>query len=106
VCDATRPVCRHCRVGNPSRARGLCYQCFLSPSIRHQYGPVSYHGRRGIGNLRGAVPLPDEPTTAAPGTPEKLAEFERRAAANRQLFHPLDATDAAATTSAELNRAA
>jgi hypothetical protein len=63
------------------------------PAIRHQYDPVSYHGRRGIGNLRGAVPLPDEPTTALPGTPEKLAVFELRAAANRQLHHPADATD-------------
>jgi len=36
-------------------------------------------------------PLPDGPTTAPPGTPEKLCVFEERAAKRQQLFHPYDA---------------
>lgn len=35
--------------------------------------------------------LPDQPTTAAPGTPEKMTVFEERAGQKRQLFHPFDA---------------
>jgi hypothetical protein len=31
------------------------------------------------------------PTTAAPGTPEKLAVLESRAAAGLAIFHPADA---------------
>ncbi len=37
-----------------------------------------------------ALPLP-EPTTALPGTPEKVAVIERRRELGQQLFHPDDA---------------
>lgn len=35
-------------------------------------------------------PLPATPTLALPGSPEKLAVLEARAAAGVQLFHPRD----------------
>jgi hypothetical protein len=37
-------------------------------------------------------PLPKYPTTALPGTLEKLAIMQLRWERNEQLFHPLDAT--------------
>lgn len=40
------------------------------------------------------APLPAEPTDALPGTPAKLAEMERRAAARQALFHPGDQIEA------------
>jgi hypothetical protein len=85
-------LCRHCRTGNPSRARGLCFQCYRVPSIRLLYPPVNAYGRRGVGKPLGRAPLPDAPTAALPGTPDKLATLEARAEANQQLFHPWDAT--------------
>ena len=36
-------------------------------------------------------PLPASPTTAPPGTPEKVLVFEDRAGRKEQLFHPYDA---------------
>lgn len=35
-------------------------------------------------------PLPEEPTTAAPGSEEKLRVLEQRAAKRQQLHHPDD----------------
>jgi hypothetical protein len=35
-------------------------------------------------------PLPDEPTQAPPGSPEKVEEMRRRVANGRALRHPLD----------------
>lgn len=36
--------------------------------------------------------LPQEPTTALPGTPDKVAVMAERAARGETLFHPDDAT--------------
>jgi len=36
--------------------------------------------------------LPQEPTTALPGTPDKVAVMAERAARGESLFHPHDAT--------------
>jgi hypothetical protein len=51
---------------------------------------VSNCYRRGVGNGHGGYALP-EPTTAPPGTPEKVAVLEERARLRQQLFHPDDA---------------
>ncbi|MBY0461043.1 MAG: hypothetical protein K2V38_27290, partial [Gemmataceae bacterium] len=52
---------------------------------------TSKYARRGVGNFTGAAPLPAAPTTAAPGTPEKLAVLEQRAKLKQAIFHPADA---------------
>ncbi|MCS7160103.1 MAG: hypothetical protein RMJ19_06490 [Gemmatales bacterium] len=36
--------------------------------------------------------MPAEPTSALPGTPDKIAVMAERAARGESLFHPLDAT--------------
>lgn len=46
------------------------------------------HALAGDTNKRG--PLPKVPTTARPGTPEKVAVLEARVKAGEQLNHPLD----------------
>lgn len=47
--------------------------------------------RRMTVDVRGVAPLPQLPTTAAPGTPEKLLIMEIREKLREQLFHPADA---------------
>lgn len=88
----TKP-CRHC--GNPKtcRPRGLCWPCYYAPGVKEQYPITSKYARRGVGSGGGSnSPLPAEPTTAPPGTAEKLAVMTERAARGESLHHPLDAT--------------
>lgn len=94
-------MCRHCGLCKASRPRGLCWTCYYSAGVREQYESLSKFGRRGPGNTYGRAPLPPFPTTALPGSPEKIAILEQRAAAHQELFHPLDAT---LDTRAELGR--
>jgi hypothetical protein len=44
-----------------------------------------------VENFTGTAPLPGAPTTAVPGTPEKLAVLVERAQQKQALFHPADA---------------
>lgn len=47
-------------------------------------------GRTGLAVANAAGP-PPEPTAAAPGTPEKVAVLEARAAKGQRLWNPADA---------------
>jgi hypothetical protein len=69
----------------------LCWTCYYTPGVKEQYPSTSKYARRGAGIFHGTAPLPSVPTTAAPGTPEKLAVLEQRARLNQALFHPADA---------------
>jgi hypothetical protein len=94
--DLQRPViavarCRHCQTAKAVRPRGLCFRCYYSPGVRDQYPSTSKFGRRGVGNFFRNAPSPVEPTTAAPGSLEKLAVLEMRARLRQSLWHPLDA---------------
>ena len=81
-------ICRNCTRRRATRPRRLCSWCYSRPKIRERYGPVSKYGRRGIGHRSGPL---GEPTTAAPGSAEKLEVMVRRAEAGRSLWHPGDA---------------
>jgi hypothetical protein len=83
--------CRHCGRGEVNRPRGLCWSCYYTPGLRERYPSTSKFARRGVGNFHGRVELPSEPTTALPGTPEKVAVLEQRALSRQALWHPLDA---------------
>ena len=85
-------TCQHCHRRAVSRPRGLCWTCFGTAGVRDLY-PVSAapSNVRGVGNGGSRRPLPAEPTHHPPGTDEKMAVLERRAAAGEQLFHPDDA---------------
>ena len=84
-------ICRHCSQSKVNRPRGLCWSCYYTPGVKDMYPSTSKYARRGLGNFSGNAPLPDSPTTAAPGSPEKLAVLEKRARLKTAIFHPADA---------------
>lgn len=85
-------ACRHCGGGPVNRPRGLCWHCYNTPGVRGQYAPVNKFGRRGVGNcLRRPPRRPASPTSAPPGSEEKVAVLAERARRHERLFHPDDA---------------
>lgn len=83
--------CRHCGRLPAGRPRGLCWTCYQTLAIRDQYSSVSRFGRRGVLDFYGAGGLPAAPTSALPGSPEKVAVLEQRASRREALWHPNDA---------------
>lgn len=88
---AATAICRHCHKCKVNRPRGLCWSCYYTPGVKEQYPSTSKYARRGVGNFNGNAPLPPLPTTAPPGSPEKLKVLEERARLKQALFHPADA---------------
>lgn len=88
---AARNLCIHCVRMVQNRPRGLCWGCYYTPGVKELYPSTSKYARRGIGNFSGPAPLAAVPTTAAPGTPEKLLVMEGRAKKLQMLCHPADA---------------
>jgi len=82
--------CRHCHRAHVTRPRRLCWVCFYTPGIREKYPITSKYGRRGVLDFYGRAPLPPLPTSALPGTPEKIAILQQRAKMRQQLWHPND----------------
>ena len=97
-------LCRHCQKVRSNRPRGLCWSCYYSPGVRDLYPSTSKFARRGVRDFNGRARLP-EPTTALPGTPEKVAVLETRARLGQQLWHPLDARLSRSPLSAEREEA-
>lgn len=83
-------LCRHCEIRPVNRPRGLCWTDYYAPGVKELYPSTSKYARRGVGNFAGCAPLPPKPTTAAPGTPEKIAVLRQRAELGLQLHHPHD----------------
>lgn len=83
-------LCRHCNTSVVNRPRGLCWTCYYKPGVRDLYPSTSKYAKRGVGNFTGEAPLAPVPTTAVPGTEEKLVVFEERAKMKQSLFHPAD----------------
>ncbi len=84
-------ICRNCQQAPVSRPRQLCWVCYYTPGVRDQYPGTSKFGRRGTGNFNGNAPLPPSPTSAIPGSREKLAVLAERAQLRQNLWHPDDA---------------
>jgi hypothetical protein len=84
-------LCRHCGRVPSIRPRGLCWSCYYSPGLRDQYPSTCKFARRGLDDFNGRVPLPPEPTSAPPGSPEKVAILMERARKRQALWHPDDA---------------
>ena len=80
-------ICRHCSKCKVNRPRGLCWSCYYTPGILARYPSANTFGR-GLGKGSDA---PSLPTTAAPGTSDKVAVLEERAKLRQPLFHPADA---------------
>lgn len=87
----TPAKCRHCGRPKVNRPRGLCWTCYYTPGVREKIGVLpSYVKNRGHGLATGPCPIPPTPTRAIPGTAEKIAVMEARAAAVFAIFHPDD----------------
>lgn len=83
----TKPQCAHCRTKPVNRPAGLCWSCYHTPAVRERYRK---RWPRGFGIDNREPPLPPTPTTARPGTPEKIAVMRARASAGVAIFHPGD----------------
>ena len=92
-------ACRHCERVLVIYSRRLCRFCWADPEVKsfypletgmnNQYSP----GRKAVPDYnRSHDPLPEEPTEAWPGSPEKVAVMEERAMSGVSLFHPEDPT--------------
>jgi hypothetical protein len=110
------PVCRHCGIRPVHKARGLCHRCWIVPGVRERYpargkgGPHraatgrddailvkvgkklmpmdQYYGRARTPKQLKAMGW--VPTTALPGTSDKVQVMQWRAARGLPLFHPDD----------------
>jgi hypothetical protein len=80
-------LCVHCGRGSVSRPRNLCWTCYYTPGVKDQHPSTSIYAKRGV-VTNGSKPC--KPTTALPGTPEKLAVLEQRAENGEALWHPRD----------------
>lgn len=87
---AEAPKCRHCENAVVCRPLGLCWTCYHTPAVRGLYSPLSKFARRGSGLLGGGCKQPDSPTSAPPGSREKMAVLEARAELGESLWHPKD----------------
>lgn len=88
---ASTTLCRHCQRVRSNRPRGLCWSCYYTPGVRDLYPSTSKFARRGISDKNGVIALAAEPTSALPGSAEKVAILEQRARLGVSLWHPLDA---------------
>lgn len=86
-------ACVHCSQVRQVRCRRLCSTCHADLKIRVRYPVLRGHGGR---DLVRPTPRRLGPTTALPGSDEKIRLMAARAAANVPLFHPFDATFAGA----------
>jgi hypothetical protein len=84
-------LCRHCGRARVSRPRGLCWSCYYTPGVREKYPSTSKFARHGIFDFNGRVQLPREPTSALPGSMEKVEILIERARHRQSLWHPMDA---------------
>ena len=77
--------------GRNGSAGGLCRRCSRDPAVKLRFPSTSKYVRKGAGLGCRGYRLPDAPTSAAPGSPAKVAVLEERARLGLALWHPLDA---------------
>jgi len=87
-----RGICRHCHCKPVARPRGLCWPCYYRPGVRECYPSVSKFARHGLGTGNRRPAPPAQPTTALPGSQEKLEVLQQRAGLRQELWHSGDAT--------------
>src|SRR5262249_19234505 len=86
-------LCRHCGRLRSTKGRRLCAACHSNPVIVSLYGPADAPGNCVFYfDTPGTLALPDTPTNALPGSPEKMRILAERAQNRRQLHHPQDAS--------------
>jgi hypothetical protein len=86
-----RPLCRNCFRWPVNRPRGLCWSCYYTAGVREKYPSTSKFARSAVGDFDGQTVTAAQPTTALPGSQEKVAVLEERARLGLSLWHPDDA---------------
>jgi hypothetical protein len=84
-------ICRHCNKSRSNRPRGLCWSCYYTTGVREMYPSTSKFARRGVGDFNGRTSMAAQPTSALPGSPEKVDVLCERARLGLSLWHPHDA---------------
>lgn len=79
--------CRHCHQLAWLKPRKLCYTCYETQWIRDLY-PPKFTVRKA-----GAITPASAPTSARPGSEEKIRVMTERYARNEAIFHPQDAKE-------------
>jgi hypothetical protein len=75
------------------RRRGLCERCYARKGIRRKFPQIQKSGMGATDrDFTGPAPRPPAPTTAEPGTEDKIEEMGRRADQFQTTDHPLDKT--------------
>jgi hypothetical protein len=94
VDEGNRHLCRHCHESIISRPRKLCWACYHDDEVRPLYGGrETRFSRKGHGaDITGGFKLARHPTSALPGSKEKVRVMETRARQGVCLWHPGDAT--------------
>ena len=87
-------LCRSCNKVRSNRPRGRCYSCYYKPEVRALFPSTSKFARKGSGIDVLIPPLSSEPTSAMPGTEDKIRVLMERARNGQCLWHPLDAVKA------------
>jgi hypothetical protein len=77
--------CLHCGGVKSGQHVKLCVRCFRNVEICRRYRTPAY-----VDKMK--APLPPRPTSAAPGSLEKIKVLTARASLGQSLFHPDDAT--------------
>lgn len=80
-----RIICKECNRDRRAYARGLCQQCHMRPEIRAKYESDLSRQRRGLNPLDRLTREPT-PTTAPPGSEEKILVLIRRMENGEKLF--------------------
>lgn len=87
-------TCRHCNNARANRPRGLCWSCYYRPGVKELYPIDTYvhrFQRRGVPDFYGVPPPPTNPTSAPPGSQEKVVVLAERASLRQSLWHQADA---------------
>lgn len=82
--------CRHCQREKVNRPRGLCWGCYYKPGVRVMYPSTSKYGNRYGMDFNDAAKTP-RPTSALPGSEDKIRVMIRRGDNQESIFHPQDA---------------
>lgn len=82
-------LCLHCHQRYGTLARGLCRPCYDIPDVRSRYSRRYTVGVGAYSNPLGEIPI--SPTSAAPGSHEKVLVLMERAESGLSLHHPADA---------------
>lgn len=86
-------VCVHCKAKKVTRPRSLCRSCYFITAVRRLYPaqPALNSWEASPVGKKAPLEAASQPTSALPGSEEKIAVLMARATAGVDLWHPRDA---------------